>query len=116
MSFRYASPLYTVEKRSRDENLLVNARPFCKLSREYAYARTNSYIREYSTTVTLIKNILRQYCQTKEKRRYMYRAIENESDVISYNKSAALQVQRRDYYLIIKLRITHNGNKLHRHD
>ena len=50
----------------------------------------------------------------EEKKRYMHRAIESASDVMSHNTRAALQGD--DYYLIIKLQITFNGNKLHRYD
>ena len=42
---------------------------------------------------------------------YMPRAIESASDIIREQRS-----KRRDYYLIIKLRITFNGDKLHRYD
>ena len=44
----------------------------------------------------------------------MYRAIESESDV--YYILRERRSKRRDYYLILKLRITFNGDKLHRHD
>ena len=45
----------------------------------------------YRVIVALGQNILRQYRRAKEKRRYMYRAIENESDVVSYNTRPAFQ-------------------------
>ena len=51
----------------------------------------------------------------KEKKRYMHGAIENESDVISYNTRATLQ-DDAIIILKIKLQITFNGNKLHRYD
>ena len=44
----------------------------------------------------------------------MYRAIQSESDV--YRIVREQRSKKRDYYLIIKLRITLNGNKLHLFD
>ena len=44
----------------------------------------------------------------------MYRAIESKSDV--YQITQEQRSKRRDYYLIMKLRITFNEDKLHRHD
>ena len=44
----------------------------------------------------------------------MYRAIESESDV--YRIIREQRYKRREYYRIIKLRITFNENKLHRYN
>ena len=70
----------------------------------------------YRAIMALGQNVLRHYCWREEKRekRFMHRAIESALDVILHNTGAALK--ERDYYLIIKLRITFNGDKLHRYN
>ena len=79
-----------IDNRSRDANLLV----YSRLSSNPLEKALGSNLPEHSTASrwqSLDKNILRHYCRAKEKKRYMYQAIENESDVISYNTRAALQ-------------------------
>ena len=82
----------------RDGELTRISQVILELSREYAYSRTTYYIREHSTAVTLIKNILRHYCPAKREKGYMHRAIESASDVISHNTREALKAMRLLFY------------------
>ena len=69
-------------------------------------------IREFSSTMTLVKNILRQYKEKKKKR-------EKDTCIEPYKKLDVYRRQRsksRIYSLIIKLRTAFNGDTLHRYD
>ena len=48
-------------------------------------------MREDPTKVTLIKTYYVITCRAKREKRYMHRAIESASDIISHNTRAALQ-------------------------
>ena len=61
--------------------------------------------------VVKLKKHITSFCRQKEEKRYMYRAIKSESDVIREQRS-----KKCDYYIIIKLQTTFNGDKLHRYD
>ena len=61
--------------------------------------------------VVKLEKHITSFCRRKEEKRYMYRAIKSESDVIREQRS-----KKCDYYFIIKLQTTFNGDKLHRYD
>ena len=97
-----------IEKRSRDADLLVNARQFYS-------SLEDTFIRKYSTTFEIAKlgqNILRHSVGKKRKKIHVS-AIESKSDVYYIQEQHS---KRRDYYLIIKLQITFNGDKLHHYN
>ena len=64
--------------------------------------------------VVKLEKHITSFCRRKEKKRYMYRAIETNRTL--YRIIQEQRSKRRDYYHIIKLRITFNGDKLHRYD
>ena len=98
-----------IEKRSHDANLLINARQFYN-------SLEDTFICKYSTTFKIAKlgqNILRHSVGEKRKKIHVS-AIESKSDV--YYILQEQHSKRHDYYLIIKLQITFNGDKLHHYD
>ena len=76
----------------------------------------DTLIREYSSTFEIAKlgqNILRHSVGEKRKKIHVS---SNRERIGVYCILQEQRPKRRDYYLIIKLRITFNGDKLHRHD
>ena len=98
-----------IEKKSRDANSSIFEFP-----RKSAMLECTRTFYNKRAVVKLEKHIT-SFCRRKEKK-YMYRAIESESDVYRIIRVQEQRSKRHDYYLIIKLRITFNRNRLHRYD
>ena len=106
-----------IDKRSHDGKLLAKARSFSSSLRRTPLLEPNRIYENISLLATLDKNTLRHYCRAKREK-----GQENTSSnrkriaaITSHNTRVVLH-RRRDLYFIIKLSITFNANKLHRHD
>ena len=72
-----------IEKRSRDANLLVNTRLFCKFLENVLFLESSSIYAKILQVASCSGAWAKTYYVnlSKREKRYMYRAIESESDV-----------------------------------
>ena len=79
-----------IEKRSRDANLLVNARQFYNSPERSLCSNQVAYTQKFykHQAVVKLEQHITSFCRRKEKRRYMYQAIKT-NRTLTHNTRAA---------------------------